>query len=75
MGHLRHSIVAERRRCRCGARMPLHIALQLEHLRGEHQVNGFMGCDCHIEVYVPEGVEVRYRIWTAGAEVKAIEKS
>jgi ecotin len=25
-------------------------------------------------VYVPEGVEVRYRIWTAGAEVKAIEK-
>jgi len=30
--------------------MPLHIALQLEHLRGEHQVNGFMGCDCHIEL-------------------------
>ncbi|MFZ5569920.1 MAG: ecotin [Thermodesulfobacteriota bacterium] len=27
-----------------------------------------------IVVYVPEGVEVRYRIWTAGAEVKAIEK-
>ncbi len=26
-----------------------------------------------IVVYVPEGVEVRYRIWTAGAEVKAIE--
>lgn len=25
-------------------------------------------------VYVPEGVEVRYRIWTAGAEVKVIEK-
>jgi len=25
-------------------------------------------------VYVPEGVEVRYRIWAAGAEVKAIEK-
>ena len=27
-----------------------------------------------IVVYVPEGVEVRYRIWTAGAEVIAIEK-
>ena len=27
-----------------------------------------------IVIYVPEGVEVRYRIWTAGAEVKAIEK-
>jgi len=26
-----------------------------------------------VVVYVPEGVEVRYRIWTAG-EVKAIEK-
>lgn len=25
-------------------------------------------------VYVPEGVEVRYRIWTAGAEAKAIGK-
>lgn len=25
-----------------------------------------------IVVYVPEGVEVRYRIWTAGAEAKAI---
>ena len=27
-----------------------------------------------IVVYVPEGVEVRYRIWTAGAEIIAIEK-
>jgi ecotin len=27
-----------------------------------------------IVVYVPEGVEVRYRIWTGGTEVKAIEK-
>jgi serine protease inhibitor ecotin len=25
-------------------------------------------------VYVPEGVEVRYRIWTTGAELKVIEK-
>jgi ecotin len=27
-----------------------------------------------VVVYVPEGVEVRYRIWTGGAEVKAMEK-
>jgi ecotin len=27
-----------------------------------------------IVVYLPEGVEVRYRIWTTGAEVKVIEK-
>jgi ecotin len=27
-----------------------------------------------IVVYVPEGVEVRYRIWTAEAEIKVIEK-
>jgi ecotin len=27
-----------------------------------------------IVVYVPEGAEVRYRIWTAGAEVKVAEK-
>ena len=27
-----------------------------------------------IVVYVPEGVEVHYRIWTAGTEVKAFEK-
>ncbi|MFZ2039425.1 MAG: ecotin family protein [Desulfobacterales bacterium] len=27
-----------------------------------------------IVVYVPEGVEVRYRIWTAGGEPKAMEK-
>jgi len=25
-------------------------------------------------VYVPEGVEVRYRIWKAGAEVKLMER-
>jgi ecotin len=28
-----------------------------------------------IVVYVPEGAKVRYRIWTAGPEVKAIEKN
>jgi len=27
-----------------------------------------------IVVYAPEGVEVRYRIWSAGPEVKTIEK-
>jgi ecotin len=27
-----------------------------------------------IVVYVPEGVEVRYRIWTAGAGIKTMEK-
>ena len=27
-----------------------------------------------IVIYVPEGVEVRYRIWSAGAEVKTIEQ-
>lgn len=27
-----------------------------------------------VVVYVPEGAEVRYRIWTAGVEVKAVEK-
>jgi ecotin len=27
-----------------------------------------------IVVYVPEGVEVRYRIWTASAEAKAVDK-
>jgi ecotin len=27
-----------------------------------------------IVVYVPEGVEVRYRIWTTGAELKSMEK-
>ena len=27
-----------------------------------------------IVVYVPEGVEVRYRIWTAGAEARPIEQ-
>jgi ecotin len=27
-----------------------------------------------VVVYVPEGAEVRYRIWSAGAEAKAIEK-
>jgi ecotin len=27
-----------------------------------------------VVVYVPEGVEVRYRIWSAGAETKALEE-
>lgn len=28
-----------------------HIPLQLLHLRLDHQVNRFMGCDCHIELF------------------------
>jgi len=28
-----------------------------------------------VVVYVPEGVEVRYRIWSAGDEIKMIEKN
>jgi len=27
-----------------------------------------------IVVYVPEGVEVRYRVWSAGPEAKVIEE-
>ena len=27
-----------------------------------------------VVIYVPEGVEVRYRIWSAGAEAKAIDR-
>jgi ecotin len=27
-----------------------------------------------VVIYVPEGVDVRYRIWSAGAEVKALER-
>ena len=27
-----------------------------------------------IVVYVPEGVEVRYRLWSAAAEVQAMDK-
>jgi hypothetical protein len=29
--------------------LSLHVPLQLLHLRLDHQVNRFMGCDCHIE--------------------------
>jgi ecotin len=27
-----------------------------------------------VVIYIPEGAEVRYRIWSAGAEAKALEK-
>jgi ecotin len=51
----------------------------------EPKVNRFitLGGDPHlirynsnlpIVVYVPEGVEVRYRIWSAEAEAKVVEK-
>jgi hypothetical protein len=33
------------------AGLALHVPLQLLHLRLDHQVNRFMGCDCHIEEY------------------------
>jgi hypothetical protein len=29
--------------------LSMHVSLQLLHLRVDHQVNRFMGCDCHIE--------------------------
>src|SRR6266850_2152798 len=29
--------------------LSLHVPLHLLHLRLDHQVNRFMGCDCHIE--------------------------
>jgi hypothetical protein len=29
--------------------LSLHVPLQLLHLRLDHQVNRFMGCDCYIE--------------------------
>jgi hypothetical protein len=35
----------------CRAGLLPHIPLQLVHLRLDHQVNRFMGCDCHIECY------------------------
>jgi len=30
--------------------LSMHVSLQLLHLRVDHQVNRFMGCDCHIEL-------------------------
>ncbi|MCI0348673.1 MAG: hypothetical protein L0Z53_04540, partial [Acidobacteriales bacterium] len=31
--------------------MLLHTSFRLEHLRGEHQVNRFMGCDYNITIH------------------------
>jgi hypothetical protein len=31
--------------------LSLRVPLQLLHLRLDHQVNRFMGCDCHIESF------------------------
>jgi hypothetical protein len=31
--------------------LSLHVPLQLLHLCLDHQVNHFMGCDCHIELF------------------------
>jgi hypothetical protein len=33
------------------AGLSLHVSLQLLHLRRNHQVKRFMGCDCHSEVW------------------------
>ena len=37
--------------------LPLHLPLQLLHLCPNHQVNRFVGCDCHIE----QGVKITKR--------------
>ena len=48
MVSLRHPIMAEGARSSSGARQRLSRPLQFEHLRVEHQVNGFLGCDYNI---------------------------
>src|SRR5262249_48219705 len=48
--HLRRGILAESERWSRITGSLLHIPFQLEYLRLEHQVNFFMGCDCHIEL-------------------------
>jgi hypothetical protein len=46
---LRFAILPQSGRGRGGVFRLLRLAFQLVHLRREHQVNGFMGCDCHID--------------------------
>ena len=41
-----------------------HLPLQLLHLRLDHQVNRFMGCDCHIEVF--------FRVLKQGCQVEQL---
>src|SRR5262245_6229338 len=47
--HLRHRILAESGRWRRITRPFPRASFQLEHLCLEHQINFFMGSDCHIE--------------------------
>lgn len=42
----------------------LHIPLQLLHLRLDDQVNRFMGCDCHIEIF--------FRVLKQGCQVETL---
>jgi hypothetical protein len=48
MVSLRHPMMAEGAWSSSGARQRLSRPLQFEHLRVEHQVNGFLGCDYNI---------------------------
>src|SRR5713101_5896753 len=60
MVSLRHSIMAEGACSRSGARRRLSRPLQFEHLRVEHQVNGFLGCDYNISI----GQRIGYTLGT-----------
>jgi hypothetical protein len=42
--------------------LSLHVSLQLLRLRLDHQVNRFMGCDCHIDLY--------FRILKQGCQIE-----
>jgi hypothetical protein len=58
MVSLRHPIMAEGAWSSSGARQRLSRPLQFEHLRVEHQINGFLGCDYNISM----GQRCRYRV-------------
>jgi len=66
MVSLRHPIMAEGAWSSSGARQRLSRPLQFEHLRVEHQVNGFLGCDynistCHRVPYKAAKASAGYR--------------
>jgi hypothetical protein len=44
--------------------LSLHVSLQLLRLRLDHQVNRFMGCDCHIDLY--------FRILKQGCQIEKL---
>jgi hypothetical protein len=58
------------------AGLALHVPLQLLHLCLDHQVNRFMGCDCHIEVFfrvLQQGRQIEHlRVQTKPRLVNAI---